>query len=106
MGAKPEQGQTVSPGHADSSSKTRRLFGGHMETPDNRSAVLTVPEVAELLASNPWTVYEAIKAGTFPLQPIRVGRKILFARSRVDELLGRTPNEITQRGPILEDLTG
>lgn len=60
-----------------------------MDTPvAGRSAVLTVPEVAALLGSSPWTIYEAIKRGSFPVAPIRLGRKILFARSRIEELLG------------------
>jgi excisionase family DNA binding protein len=66
-----------------------------MSTSERRSAVLSVPEVAQLLSSNPWTVYEAVKAGTFPIPPIRVGRKILFARSRVDELLGTSTGSLS-----------
>ncbi len=61
----------------------------------SKSAVLTVPEIAALLDSNPWTIYEAVKAGTFAVPPIRVGRKILFARSRVDELLGMNTGSLS-----------
>jgi excisionase family DNA binding protein len=52
---------------------------------------MTVPEVAELIGCHPITAYKAIQDGTFPLVPIRVGRKILFPRSRVVELLGLNP---------------
>ena len=51
-------------------------------------AVLTVPEVAALMGSSPWTVYESIKRSDFPVPVIRLGKKILFSRTRVYELLG------------------
>lgn len=56
--------------------------------PRGSSAVLTVPEVAELLGSSPWTIYEAVKRDEFPVPVIRLGKKILFSRTRVYELLG------------------
>jgi len=59
-----------------------------MEAP---RCTMTVPEVAELIGCHPITAYKAIQDGTFPLVPIRVGRKILFPRSRVVELLGLNP---------------
>jgi excisionase family DNA binding protein len=66
-----------------------------MDTSARRSAVITVPELAELLDSNPWTLYEAIKVGNSPIPPIRLGRKILFARSKVDELLGTSTGSLS-----------
>ena len=66
-----------------------------MGTSERRSAVLSVPEVAALLDSSPWAIYAALKRGDFEIPPIRVGRKILFARSRVDELLGTSTSALS-----------
>jgi excisionase family DNA binding protein len=51
-------------------------------------ATMTVPEVAEVLGVAPWTVYKAVREGTFPIGAIRVGRLVLFATARIAELLG------------------
>jgi excisionase family DNA binding protein len=57
------------------------LAGGSLM--DKPSCTLTVAEVADLVGVHRITLYAAIKDGTFELVPIRVGRKILFPRSRV-----------------------
>ena len=62
--------------------------GKEEEMATERRAVMTVPEVAELLGLAPWTVYHQIKSGLFPVEPIRIGRKILFAKSRIESWLG------------------
>jgi len=51
-------------------------------------ATLTAPELAELLGVSCWAVYEAVRSGEPPVPAIRVGRRIVFARSAVEELLG------------------
>lgn len=51
-------------------------------------AVLTVPEVAERLGCSSWAIYQSLKRDDFAIPPIRIGRKIVFARARVDALLG------------------
>jgi len=49
---------------------------------------VTVPEVAQLLGISPWTVDESIKRGDFPVPAIRVGRRIVFSKAAVEQLLG------------------
>jgi len=50
-------------------------------------------EVADLLGVSDWTLYQAVRDGTAPIQPIRVGRRIVWARSAVDQLLGLLDND-------------
>jgi excisionase family DNA binding protein len=50
--------------------------------------VADVDEVAAALRISRWTVYDGVKAGTFPLQPIRIGRTLRFRRSDLNALLG------------------
>ena len=50
-------------------------------------ATKTPREVAEMLGVHPNTVYRAVEAGEFPIVPIRIGRKLLFATSQVERLL-------------------
>jgi excisionase family DNA binding protein len=47
----------------------------------------TVPEVADLLGLSAWSVFAHVKDGTFPVAPIRCGRRILFSKALVDALL-------------------
>jgi excisionase family DNA binding protein len=47
--------------------------------------VLTVQEVAELLGVSRWLVQQAARTGELPC--IRLGRRILFSRARVELLL-------------------
>jgi len=49
---------------------------------------LTVDELSAALSVSPWTLYEAIRRGDSPVQPIRVGRRIIFAKAAVEQLLG------------------
>jgi len=51
-------------------------------------ATLTAPELAELLGVSCWAIYEAVRSGEPPVPAIRVGRRLVFARSAVDALLG------------------
>jgi len=45
--------------------------------------------VAQALDTSYWWVLDAVKAGSFPVPPIRVGRnRILFPTAKVLELLG------------------
>lgn len=44
------------------------------------------------LGINRSTGYAAIKAGTFPLPVIRVGRRVLISRAALDQLLGGHPD--------------
>lgn len=49
--------------------------------------VYNVPEVAALLGLSPWSVFQHVKDGTFPIAPIRVGRRILFSALATDRLI-------------------
>lgn len=58
-------------------------------TDQRRSVTYTAEEFAELLGVSAWTVYEAVRTGTCPLAPIRIGkRRLVWSRALVDSLLG------------------
>lgn len=52
------------------------------------SATVNASELAEILGVSTWTIYESVRRGDCPIPPIRVGRRLLWARSSVEELLG------------------
>jgi excisionase family DNA binding protein len=52
------------------------------------SATVNASELAEILGVSTWTIYESVRRGDCPIPPIRVGRRLLWSRSRVEELLG------------------
>lgn len=54
---------------------------------DRLPPVLTTAELAQLLGVHPESIYDAARQGTFDLQPIRVGRRILWASAAVRRLL-------------------
>jgi excisionase family DNA binding protein len=58
--------------------------------------VLTVQEVAELFGVSRWLVQQSARTGELPC--IRLGRRILFSRARVESLLLGDA-----AGPTLED---
>lgn len=49
---------------------------------------LRAEELADLLGVSAWAIYEAVRRGDCPVEPIRVGRRVVFARAAVDALLG------------------
>lgn len=49
---------------------------------------LTAEEVAQALGVSTWTIYEAVRAGNCPVEPIHVGRRLVWSRAAVDALLG------------------
>ena len=55
---------------------------------------ITVPEVAGLLGCSAWAVYQSVRRGDFPVQAIRVGRKILFSAAAVNQLLEAPSSEV------------
>jgi excisionase family DNA binding protein len=56
--------------------------------------VLTVEEAAELLRISRWSAYQAVRAGELPT--IRVGRRILVPRRRLEQMLdGENLEEVT-----------
>ena len=51
-------------------------------------ATYTAQELAQLLGVSEWSVYEAVRSGTIPFQPIRIGRRIIWPRAAIDKALG------------------
>lgn len=77
----------------DTASVIARMCEGFAPTSDEVAllpAVLSVDPVAGLLAASPWWVYESVKAGTCPVVPIRVGRRLKWRTSDVLALIGVT----------------
>ncbi len=52
------------------------------------AATYTAREVAELFSCSQWTVYQLTARGEFPVEPIRLGRKLVWSRTAVDAALG------------------
>ncbi len=51
------------------------------------AAVYNAQELAERLGVSTWLVYASVKDGSCPVPPIKVGRRIVFAKAAVDRLL-------------------
>lgn len=49
---------------------------------------ITAEQLADRLGVSSWAVYESVRRGDCPVQPIKVGRRLVWARARVDALLG------------------
>jgi len=45
-------------------------------------------ELAELFGCSTWAIYEAVRRGDCPVEPIKIGKRLVWARARVDALLG------------------
>lgn len=51
-------------------------------------ATYTAKELAELLDVSEWGIYQAVRLGNCPFQPIRIGRRLVWPRAIVDRALG------------------
>jgi len=67
---------------------TDKAKKGTNVTQPEGSKVCDVREVASLLNVSAGAVYDAVKAGTFPIEALHVGRLIRFRRSDVNALVG------------------
>ncbi len=63
-------------------------------------ATLTVQQLAHVLGVSRNTIYEMIQTNELPVAPIRLGRRIVFSRAKVEEFLGRDPD--LSGGPLHE----
>lgn len=59
-----------------------------MRKPRPGAQVYTATEVAEKFDTSLDAWYDSVRNGTCPIEPIRVGRRIVWPKARVDELLG------------------
>lgn len=59
----------------------------HAQQVVDEPEVLTVEELAVILRRSRASIYRDIAAGTFPLQPIRLGSHMRFSRVRVNAFL-------------------
>jgi excisionase family DNA binding protein len=55
-------------------------------------ATLTVEQLAQVLGVGRSKIYEMIQTNELPVAPIRLGRRIVFSRTKVNEFLGRDPD--------------
>lgn len=51
------------------------------------AATYTAREFAELLGVGISSIYESVKAGDCPVEPIHVGRRLVWPKKAVEELL-------------------
>ncbi|MST33967.1 helix-turn-helix domain-containing protein [Acidimicrobiaceae bacterium USS-CC1] len=52
------------------------------------AATYTTEQLAELCGLSAWALYSSVRRGDPPVQPIRVGRRIVWPKAAVDALLG------------------
>lgn len=72
-------------------SRTARDNEAHVERQEEvgRSrAVYTADELAVKLGISLWLIYSRVRAGDFPIPPLKVGRRLLWPRAVVDRMLG------------------
>jgi predicted DNA-binding transcriptional regulator AlpA len=75
-------------------------------------ATMNAAALAELLGYSTWTIYQSVKAGTCPVEPIRIGRRLVWSTAKVAELLGVDAGDLykvpgTATAPLVttEDVT-
>jgi excisionase family DNA binding protein len=71
------------PGASGKTSPRLALLDGQSSDPERPT--LTVEETARLLGISRWLVQQAVRRGELPV--IRIGRRILIPRTRLDALL-------------------
>ena len=49
--------------------------------------LLTVPEAAEYLGISPKTIRNDLSTKTFPVKPVRWGKRVLFRRQELNQLI-------------------
>jgi excisionase family DNA binding protein len=59
------------------------------------SHVVSIEEAARILGVGRSCAYSSVKAGEFPVPVIKVGRRLLVSRHRLEELLGMPENELS-----------
>ena len=56
-------------------------------------ATLTAEELADLCGVSAWSIYQAVRRGDCPVAPVRVGRRIVFAKAAAEAVLGPISEE-------------
>jgi predicted DNA-binding transcriptional regulator AlpA len=59
---------------------------------------LNAEEFAHRLGVSRWTIYQSVRGGICPIEPIRVGRRLLWSKVKVDVLLGVASSEALDPG--------
>ena len=72
---------------AAASDELQEPVASHRRT-ETPPATMQAGELSDLTATSTWTLYRAIREGTCPFPYVRCGKKILFIRSRVYDMLG------------------
>ncbi len=74
---------------ADTTAETVTPNRAQRRHPDTVNA----EEFADRLGVSRWALYQSIRDGNPPIEPIRVGRRIVFSRAQVDAVLGLDTEE-------------
>lgn len=62
-----------------------------------KKAMLTVAEASVPLRMSTWSLYAAVRDGTSPVAPVRLGvRRIGFPTAGIAAVLGITPDEVLE----------
>ena len=51
-------------------------------------ATISAKEFSDILGVSLWTLYQSVREGTCPIEPIRIGRRMVWGSSQVAALLG------------------
>ena len=67
---------------------TERIAYLTLENLRNLPATLDARQVADVWGCSPWAVYQMVRAGDVPVQPLRLGRKLRWPTSLVLRSVG------------------
>lgn len=69
--------------------------------------ILDGHKTAELLGCSYWHLLELVKRGDAPVEPLRLGRRLVWPTARVLEVLGldRDRGPVMTPGPVTSDIT-
>ena len=75
-------------------SRRQGVIGQGVNMADGEKLTINVRECATLLGCAPSTIYESIKAHTFTLPYLVVGRRIFISKSALFQAVSQAPNMI------------
>ena len=53
-----------------------------------RTPTISAEALAKVLGVSTWAIYKSVREQTCPVEPIRVGRRLVWSTARVEALLG------------------
>lgn len=57
------------------------------ESREGMRLTYTADELAAMLGVSTWSIYNSVKSGDCPVAPVRVGRRLVWPKAKVDALV-------------------